>query len=156
MFIWKDTKLRAPDYPHTIPYTDEGGTRYVGIPLHLLDEIEEPPLPPEVVANPEWYLVTPQDDFPYRAVTKKLDSVIREMQTAKVQEEIRQLESNPPIPRLVREALLYLAEKEAEKVAESMSTPEASVTREMVLAANFGYQKTKEIEDKIVILRSQL
>ena len=60
------------------------------------------------------------------------------------------LEANPPVPRLVRESLLRIAEKDAARDA----TP--TNTAAMILAADFGYQRIRARDNQIAALRAQL
>ncbi len=65
--------------------------------------------------------------------------------------QIRTIEVQELTPRNTREALIYLAEKEAIAVAASYG-----VTPEQVLAANIGYQHAKTVDLQITALRAQI
>ena len=60
------------------------------------------------------------------------------------------LESNPAVPRLVREALLRIAEKDAARDATALNTAA------IILAADSGYQRIKTRDTQIAALRAQL
>lgn len=64
--------------------------------------------------------------------------------------QIAALESNPPVPRFVRESLL----RAAENVAALQATPTNTVSQ--ILAGDFGYQKAKALDAKIAALRGSL
>lgn len=65
--------------------------------------------------------------------------------------QIEAIEYKKKTSRNTREALIYLAEKEAQAVAASYG-----VTPEQVLAANVGYQNEKAIDLQIAALRAQI
>lgn len=65
--------------------------------------------------------------------------------------QIRAIEVQELTPRNTREALIYLAEKEAIAVAAQLGA-----TPEQVLAANIGYQNAKAIDLQITALRAQI
>ena len=64
--------------------------------------------------------------------------------------QIAGLESNPPVPRVVRESLLRIAEKDADRDA----TP--TNTSAQILATDIGYQAIKARDTQIAALRAQL
>ena len=64
--------------------------------------------------------------------------------------QIATLEASPPVPRLVREALLRIAEQDAARDAT------IAVTAPMILAADVGYQRIKARDTQIAALRSTL
>ena len=63
--------------------------------------------------------------------------------------QISALESNPPVPRLVREFMLRGAEKDAARDAT------ATNTAAMILAADLAYQRVKTRDSQIAALRAQ-
>lgn len=70
-----------------------------------------------------------------------------------LQQQIDALERAALLNRGSRELELRLMEKEADAMAASMSTPEAPVTRDMVLATVPYYAKVKTLDDQITALR---
>ena len=60
------------------------------------------------------------------------------------------LEAAPPVPRIVREALLRIAEKDAARDGTS------TLTAAQILAADYGYQRIKARDTQIAALRSTL
>lgn len=64
--------------------------------------------------------------------------------------QIAALESNPPIPRMVREFMLRAAEKDAAKDATAINTAA------MILTADAAYQRVKARDTQIAALRAQL
>jgi hypothetical protein len=69
---------------------------------------------------------------------------------------IKTREQQDALARPVREALLAMAEKEAQDVATLLSTPQAPVTAADVLAANDGYMAVKAFDQEMIALRSPL
>lgn len=68
-----------------------------------------------------------------------------------IRAQIKAIELAELTPRNTREALIYLAEKEAIAVASQLG-----VTPEQVLAANIGYQNAKAVDLQITALRAQI
>ena len=73
-----------------------------------------------------------------------------------IRAQIRQLEAEQLLPRVMREFSLAMIEKEAVAYAASISTEENIVTVAEVLALNPGYQSVKAFDNQIKALRAQL
>lgn len=75
---------------------------------------------------------------------------------AEILAQINAIEQATMVPRLVREGLIVMAEDLAEREAAKLTADGTPTTKEELLAANIGYQKTKAVDDQIRYLRSQL
>lgn len=73
-----------------------------------------------------------------------------------IRAQIKQLESEQLLPRVMREFSLAMIEKEAIAYADSISTEGNTVTAAEVLALNPGYQSVKAFDNQIKVLRDQL
>lgn len=75
---------------------------------------------------------------------------------APILSQIAAIEAQTMVPRVVREALLLMAEDIAEREAAAMTAAGTPVTKEQLLAENVGYQRTVAVDNQIKQLRGQL
>ena len=99
MFIFKTTRKRANPY---VPYTDETGTKYLRIPLELLEEIPDP-TPPEDYSDDTYYR-TETDEVPYVVYLKKSNKQLKQLRNNKRKQQIEHIESKQM--RALRDAIL--------------------------------------------------
>lgn len=70
--------------------------------------------------------------------------------------QIAAIEARTMVPRVVREALLLMAQDLAEREAAQLTAAGTAATKEQFLEANVGYQRTLAIDNQVKQLRSQL
>lgn len=91
----------------------------------------------------EWQLVELSGTVP----TPPTDPTPQEL----ILQTIQQMERDHLMPRITREVILRMAEKEAQKLAELHGVDPA-----LLLAKNKGYTALKAFDDQIALLREQL
>jgi hypothetical protein len=113
MFIFKATQLRGPAYPASTPYTSPDGTRHLGTPMDLLEEVAEPSPPADY--SDKLYYRTEQDEAPYVVYTRKSDVQIAQQENAERLAKIAALEEQQrrDMARYDRESMLAKIEQEA-------------------------------------------
>ena len=76
--------------------------------------------------------------------------------TIAIQAQIDAIEQATMVPRVTREMMLLWASDMAAREAERLTAAGTPVTKEQILAANSGYQKTLIVEAQIRALRALL
>lgn len=79
-----------------------------------------------------------------------------EDKNAAILAQIASIEQITGVPRVVREMMLTYAEDLAQRTAEQMTAEGQPTTPEELLSQNVAYVKTKEVDEQIRALRSQL
>lgn len=70
--------------------------------------------------------------------------------------EITRIERDTMVPRVMREFLITMAEREAEREMNTLAEAGTIITVDQLLAQNSGYKKAKAMDDYIKTLRARL
>ncbi len=92
-----------------------------------------------------------------KLITKEAkEAAAQSANVAAIQSQIDAIEQATMVPRVTREMMLLWADDMAAREAERLTAEGTPATKEQILAANSGYQKTLLVEAQIRALRKLL